>query len=127
MLRAPIPDALRSNSLIRADNAIDDMTLKQLSTGIVLCCLSGGLATSDVALVHCTMQHPFSHSFPNRLARAAHKFLSALREPRVCTEDEHKGNLAFCCHSKTPDPPPCPKNNTHGQKMTLTAHCRSGK
>jgi hypothetical protein len=32
---APIPDALRSNSLIRADNTIDGMTLKQLRTGIL--------------------------------------------------------------------------------------------
>src|SRR5262249_18180726 len=29
------------------------------------------------------MQHPFRHSFPGRLPRAAHKFLSALREPSV--------------------------------------------
>jgi hypothetical protein len=35
MLCAPISDALRSNSLIRADNTIDGMTLKQLSTGIL--------------------------------------------------------------------------------------------
>jgi hypothetical protein len=35
MLCAPIPDALGSNSLIRADNAIDGMTLKQLSTRIL--------------------------------------------------------------------------------------------
>jgi hypothetical protein len=35
MLRAPIPDTLRSNSLIRADDTIDGMTLKQLSTGIL--------------------------------------------------------------------------------------------
>ena len=43
MFCAPIPDALRSNSLIRADNTIDDMTLKQLSTGILKRCFSGGL------------------------------------------------------------------------------------
>jgi Serine dehydrogenase proteinase len=30
MLRAPISDSLRSNSLTRADNTIDGMTLKQL-------------------------------------------------------------------------------------------------
>ena len=35
MLCAPIPDALGSNSLIRADNTIDGMTLKQLSTRIL--------------------------------------------------------------------------------------------
>jgi hypothetical protein len=35
MLCAPIPDALRSNRLIRADNTIDGITLKQLSTGIL--------------------------------------------------------------------------------------------
>jgi len=35
MLCAPIPDVLRSNSLIRADNTIDGVTLKQLSTGIL--------------------------------------------------------------------------------------------
>jgi hypothetical protein len=74
MLCAPIPDALGSNRLIRADNAIDGMTLKQLSTGILKRCQSGGLATSDVALIDCTMQHPFRHSFPSRLPRAAHKF-----------------------------------------------------
>jgi hypothetical protein len=34
MLCAPIPDALRSNSLTRADNTIDGMTLKQLRAGI---------------------------------------------------------------------------------------------
>jgi hypothetical protein len=33
MLCAPIPDALRSNRLIRADNTVDRMTLKQLRTG----------------------------------------------------------------------------------------------
>jgi len=77
MLCAPIPDALGSNSLIRADNAIDGMTLKQLSTGILKRCQSGGLATSDVALIDCTMEHPFRHSFSRRLPRAAHKFLSA--------------------------------------------------
>ena len=76
MLCAPISDALRSNSLIRADNAVDGMTLKQLSTGILKRCLSGGLATSDVVLIDCTMQHPFRHSFSSRLPRrAAHKLL----------------------------------------------------
>jgi hypothetical protein len=35
MLCAPIPDALRSNSLTRADNTIDGMTLKQLRAGIL--------------------------------------------------------------------------------------------
>jgi hypothetical protein len=35
MLCAPIPDALRINSLIRADNTINGMTFKQLSTGIL--------------------------------------------------------------------------------------------
>jgi hypothetical protein len=35
MLGAPIPDALRSNGLTRADNTIDGMTLKQLRAGIV--------------------------------------------------------------------------------------------
>src|SRR5262249_40066692 len=67
MLCAPIPDAVRSNSLIRADNAVDGMTLKQLSTGILKRCLSGGLATSDVVLIDCTMQHPLRHSFSSRL------------------------------------------------------------
>ena len=82
MLCAPIPDTLRSNSLIRADNTVDGMTLKQLSTGILKRCLSGGLATSDVVLIDCTMQHPLRHSFSSRLPhRAAHKFLSALRFP----------------------------------------------
>jgi hypothetical protein len=33
------------------------------------------LATSDVVLIDGTMQHPFRHSFPSRLPRAAHKFL----------------------------------------------------
>jgi hypothetical protein len=35
MLCAPIPDALGIDSLIRADNTIDGMTLKQLSAGIL--------------------------------------------------------------------------------------------
>ena len=35
MLCAPIPDALRSNSLIGPDNTIDGMTLKQLSARIL--------------------------------------------------------------------------------------------
>jgi hypothetical protein len=35
MFCAPIPDALRSNSLIRAHNTIDGITLKQLRTGIL--------------------------------------------------------------------------------------------
>jgi hypothetical protein len=35
MLFAPIPDALRTNSLIGADNAIDGMALEQLLTGIL--------------------------------------------------------------------------------------------
>jgi hypothetical protein len=79
MLCAPIPYALRTNSLIGADNAIDGMTLEQLLTGILQGCLSGRLATSYVALIHCTMQHPFRHSFPSCLPRAAHTFLGALR------------------------------------------------
>ena len=75
MLCAPISDALRSNSLTRADNTINGMTLKQLSTGILYRYLFGGLATSDVALIDGTMQHPFRHSFPSSLPQAAHKFL----------------------------------------------------
>jgi len=35
MLCAPIPDAVRRYSLIRADDTVDGMTLKQLSAGIL--------------------------------------------------------------------------------------------
>ena len=61
MLCAPIPDALRSNRLIRANNTVDRMTLKQLRTGMLQGRLSGGVAAPHVALIDLTMHHPFGH------------------------------------------------------------------
>jgi hypothetical protein len=46
-----------------------------------------------MALIDCTMQHPFRHSFPSRLPRA-HKFLSEWMSTRKPP----------CCRSRTPDP-----------------------
>src|SRR2546430_4975074 len=40
------------------------------------------------------MQHPFRHSFPSRLPRAVHKFLSEWMSTRTPP----------CCRSGTPDP-----------------------
>jgi hypothetical protein len=76
MLCAPISYSVRGDSLIRTNNAIDGMTLKQLRTGILQRCLSGRLTTPYVALIDCTMQHPFRHCLPRR-PRAAHN-LTAL-------------------------------------------------
>src|SRR5262249_42064700 len=49
---------------------------------------------SYVAFLDCSMQHPFRHSFPSRLPRAAHKFLSDWMSTRTPP----------CCRSRTPDP-----------------------
>jgi hypothetical protein len=71
MLCAPILHSLGIDSLIRTNNAIDGMTLKQLRTGILKRCFSGRLTTSYVALIDCTMQHPFRHFF-SRSPRTIH-------------------------------------------------------
>jgi hypothetical protein len=76
MLCAPVSYSVRGDSLIRANNAIDGMTLKQLRTRILQRCLSGRLTTPYVALIDGTMQHPFRHCLPRR-PRAAHN-LTAL-------------------------------------------------
>jgi hypothetical protein len=51
MLCAPIPHSLRSDGLIRTNNAINAMTSEQLRTGILQRCLSGRLTTPYVALI----------------------------------------------------------------------------
>jgi len=61
MLRAPILHSLRSNSPIRTHDAINGMTLKQLRTGILQGCVSGGVAAPHVALIDFTMHYPFGH------------------------------------------------------------------
>ena len=40
------------------------------------------LATSYVALIDCTMQHPFRHSFPGRLPRASRRWTKRASRPR---------------------------------------------
>jgi hypothetical protein len=77
MLCAPIPHSFRINSLIRANDAIDGMTLKQLRTGILQRCLSGRLTTPYVALIDCTMQHPFRRCLLRR-PRATHNLISTV-------------------------------------------------
>ena len=80
MFCAPILHSSGIDSLIRPNDTIDGMPLKQLRTGILQRCLSSGLATSYVALIDCTLQHPFRHPFPSRLPRVPHMFLSAIRD-----------------------------------------------
>jgi hypothetical protein len=63
MLCAPIPHSLRSDGLMGTNDPIDGMTLKQLPTGILERCRSGRLTMPYVALIDCTMQHPFRHFF----------------------------------------------------------------
>src|SRR5215471_9198018 len=69
MFCAPILHSSCIDSLIRPNDTIDGMPLKQLRTGILQRCLSSGLATSYVALIYCTLQHPYRHPFPSRLPR----------------------------------------------------------
>jgi len=82
MLFAPIPHSLRSDSLVRPDDAINGMPLEQLRTGIHKGCLFGRLAASSVALIDFTMHHPFRHC-PSRAPHKADAVLhSRSQKPR---------------------------------------------
>src|SRR5260221_13564108 len=61
MLYAPALYSLRTNSLVRTNDAINGMTSEQLRTGILQRCVSGRLTASYVALFDFTMQQPFRH------------------------------------------------------------------
>jgi hypothetical protein len=63
LLCAPLPHSLRIDGLTGTNDAIDCMTLKQLRAGILERCFPGRLTMSHVALIDCTMQHPFRHFF----------------------------------------------------------------
>jgi hypothetical protein len=62
---------IRSDGLIRTNDSVDGMTLKQLRTGILERCRSGRLTTPYVALIDRTMQRPFRHFF-SRSPRTIH-------------------------------------------------------
>src|SRR5260370_5669685 len=61
MLYAPALYSLRTNSLVRTNDAINGMTWEQLRTGIVRRCFSGRLTASYGGLFDFTMQQPFRH------------------------------------------------------------------
>jgi hypothetical protein len=71
LLCAPLPHSLRIDGLTGTNDAIDCVTLKQLRAGILERCFPGRLTTPHVALIDCTMQHPFRHFF-SRSPRTIH-------------------------------------------------------
>jgi hypothetical protein len=110
MLCAPLPHSLRIDGLPGTNDTIDSVTLKQLRAGILERCFPGRLTTPYVALIDCTMQDPFRHSFPRRFSRTAHSVCPKNASPATIdkgimtpNDDVGCGGLAYrLCLSNAP-------------------------